>query len=127
MEEMTQADVLLLIHGNGIMCDEYVPSKTFEYLLAGRPVLALAEPGSELETIVGNSGHVVIGEEKEAVISALCSLHDQWQRDELRPPGHPSPFTVMFAVRQLVSIAAQLQQRQTPAGPLCPSSGENRN
>lgn len=126
MEEMARADLLLLIHGSGIMCDEYVPSKTFEYLLAGRPILALAEPGSELEAIVGNSGHVVIGEKKDAIISALSSLHDQWQRNELRPPGHPSPFTVMSAVWRLVSIAAQLDRQQAPVPPLCSASGENR-
>ncbi|MFO0891130.1 MAG: glycosyltransferase family 4 protein [Isosphaeraceae bacterium] len=54
IEEMTRADVLLLLDTPGRRAG--VPAKLFEYIGAGRPILALAEPGSDTATILRESG-----------------------------------------------------------------------
>ena len=36
--KMQTADVLILLHGNDEWCAEYIPSKFYEYLWAGRPI-----------------------------------------------------------------------------------------
>jgi glycosyltransferase involved in cell wall biosynthesis len=41
LKRMNAADCLLLLHGTVPFCEEYIPSKLFEYLWTQRPILAL--------------------------------------------------------------------------------------
>lgn len=54
LAEMQQAQVLLLLDTPGRLAG--VPAKLYEYFGAGRPVLALAEPGGDVATILKQSG-----------------------------------------------------------------------
>jgi glycosyltransferase involved in cell wall biosynthesis len=42
LQEMLEADALMILQGAS--CNEQIPAKLYEYLRAGRPVLALADP-----------------------------------------------------------------------------------
>ena len=102
---MRQSDVLLLIHGEGIMCDEYIPSKLYEYLLTHRPILGLVEPGSELEGFLRESGNYVVASCDVAAIKNIISpLIDKWEINALQDHTKKSPFTIEFAVRKLLDI-----------------------
>lgn len=54
LAEMCSADVLLLMDTPGRLIG--VPAKLYEYLGAGRPVLALGESGGDLEIVLRQSG-----------------------------------------------------------------------
>jgi glycosyltransferase involved in cell wall biosynthesis len=105
MEAMRQSDVLILIHGEGMMCQEYIPSKLYEYLLTHRPILGLIEPNSELETFLINGGHFVTpGNDVRGVKNILAELIERWESDQLADRAEGSPFTVESAVNNLFSI-----------------------
>lgn len=53
IERMTRADILLLVHTPGYRIG--VPAKLYEYLGAGRPILALAEPDSDIAWVLRES------------------------------------------------------------------------
>jgi glycosyltransferase involved in cell wall biosynthesis len=54
IDEMTRADLLVLFDGPGRTIG--VPAKLYEYLGAGRPVLALAEPDGDTAQVLKDSG-----------------------------------------------------------------------
>lgn len=49
LQEMLSADALLVLQSDG--CNDQIPAKSYEYLRAAKPVLALAAPGSETATL----------------------------------------------------------------------------
>ncbi len=105
MEAMRQSDVLLLIHGEGIMCQEYIPSKLYEYLLTHRPILGLIELDSELETFLKDGGHFVVpGNDVRGVKNIMAELIARWESDGLADCKEGSPFTIEAAVDNLLSI-----------------------
>ena len=55
-QEMVEADVLLLLDLNDASPGLQVPAKLFEYIRAGRPILALTIPGSATERVLALSG-----------------------------------------------------------------------
>lgn len=105
MEAMRQSDVLLLIHGEGVMCQEYIPSKLYEYLLTYRPILGLVERDSELETFLVDGGHyVALGDDVEGVKNIMTKLIAKWESDGLPDYKEGSPFTVEASVDNLMNI-----------------------
>lgn len=109
IEAMRQSDILLLLHGSGPSCHEYVPSKLYEYLLVQRPILGLASPGSELAGMLLATGHYAPdGDDYLAVKAIISLLIEQWRTTGL-PDQHPVlSFTVQDATDQLIRIAEQI-------------------
>ncbi len=64
LARMRQADILLLLHRPGFLIS--VPAKLYEYLRAGRPVLALAEPDSDIGWVLRQS----------SVLHRIAAPHD---------------------------------------------------
>jgi len=109
LEAMRCSDVLLLVHGTDSACQEYIPSKVYEYLLVQRPILGLASRGSELEAILNATGHTVVDEaDPAAVQTALLTFIEAWLADGLPDSGFKSPYTVSQAVDQLLELARQI-------------------
>jgi glycosyltransferase involved in cell wall biosynthesis len=54
LQEMTRSDLLVLLEGPGRRIG--VPAKLYEYLGAGRPILALTEPDGDTEQVLRDSG-----------------------------------------------------------------------
>lgn len=106
LEAMRQCDVLLLVHGDDMISEEYIPSKVYEYLLTYRPIMGLVAPNSELEKILIDSGHIVIdGRNVNDVKKMISEFIERWEREGL--PDHKekaSPFTVEDAVAKLLTI-----------------------
>lgn len=108
LKRMNAADCLLLLHGTVPFCEEYIPSKMYEYLWTQRPILALVWRNPQLERMLCNLGHwAVAADDAEAIASALEQLHGRWTHDELRDSGQPSPYTAAAATRQVVALAQQ--------------------
>jgi glycosyltransferase involved in cell wall biosynthesis len=107
LQELTAADILLVLDTPGRSIG--VPAKVYEYLGAGRPILALAEPGGDTDLVLKQSGvlhRVAPPRDMERIGQALVELI----REIMRPvgPGGPEPNLLAFArlhtARQLATI-----------------------
>jgi hypothetical protein len=81
LDAMAQADILVLFDSPGRKIG--VPAKLYEYLGAGRPILALAENDGDVATILRQSGiaHRIAPPRDEAAIAgALMNLEDEVYR-----------------------------------------------
>ena len=110
LEAMRRSDVLLLLHGSiKRACQEYVPSKVYEYLLMRRPILGLVSRGSELELILSSTGHTVVDEtDSKAVQAALRTIIEAWIISGLPDLEFESPFTLGKAVDRLLEVVRQI-------------------
>lgn len=110
LEAMRRTDVLVLLHGSDPFCEEYIPSKLFEYLWSKRPVLGLIWRNPQLERILAERGHRAVNAlDVPALTVCLLELFTRWEADALTDTEHPAPFTVQNAVTQIVSLADNLQ------------------
>ncbi len=109
IREMQQADCLLLIQNTTFFATETIPSKVYEYLLSGRPILALLHGNEELSTLLGERGHfVVAADDPQAVreaMEALIRLHAETEGARLSAQVGAESLLVMDAVRQLIRLA----------------------
>ena len=110
LEAMKRMDVLILVHGDDIFrCDEYIPSKLYDYMLVQRPILGLTHPGSELQTMLEDNGFFAADSQNEKQIkSTLVQLAAQWKNNGLPDCEHASPLTVKGAVDQLMEIRSAI-------------------
>lgn len=109
LEAMRQCDVLVILHGSGTVCEEYVPSKVYEYLLTGRPILGCTPRTSELGAILIETGHQVVDpDDQEAIKNALQEYITAWSGKGLAGTDTVSPYTIDRTVRGLISIADQI-------------------
>ncbi len=110
IEAMKRCDVLLILHGSGLICEEYIPSKVYEYLLMGRPVLALTAETSELGTIVLECGHRVADpDDASAIKDQLKEYIMKWMDSGLEDEQVDSPYTIKQTVDKLLAITRQFQ------------------
>ena len=110
---MKRADVLLLIQDTEEFSSETIPSKSYEYLLAARPILGLVYRNQELRDILIESGHQAADATNVLdVKKGIAEMIEQWRSDTFVPC--PSPYTVEAAVDSLVCIAAHLTGRKFP-------------
>lgn len=95
LQRMVQADALLLIHTPGVRLG--VPAKLYEYLGAGRPILALAEPDGDIAWVLRTSGvphRVVPALDVARIRQALADLAVEIRAgDKFRPLLDQEMFT----------------------------------
>jgi hypothetical protein len=102
---MRDADVLVLIQNVADYSAETIPSKVYEYLAAGRPILGLVHRNAELAGMLTGLGHTVAeAADARSVRGAVSEIHRSWEAGALEtPPG--SPYTIGSAVDRLIAIA----------------------
>jgi len=114
---MTQADILLLIHGTTQACSEYIPAKTFEYFWAQRPLLACTFQNPELDQLVlERHGYVAAADDVSQIARVLENAYLDWRDSSWRPSTIPpidveSGMTKIFD-RLAVSVPHALPPRQ---------------
>lgn len=103
---MRQSDVLLLIQNTSDFSFETIPSKTYEYLQMGRPILGLVHGNPELDGMLRSQGHVAVdATDPGAVMGGIRTSVDRWRKDDRSSAGKNSPHTVAAAVDRLIGIA----------------------
>ena len=108
LKRMNAADCLLLLHGTVPFCEEYIPSKMYEYLWTQRPILALVWHNPQMEHMLRELGHwAVKADDVNSIASALEELHSRWMCDEIADSGTPSPYTSEAATRQIITLARE--------------------
>ena len=110
MEAMRQTDVLVILHGGeGSVCHEYIPSKLYEYLLTGRPILGLVEAGTELEDFLFANNHVSVDKDDVSKVKeAVKACVDSWNSSGLEDKQAISPFTVEATVNTLMAAVSDI-------------------
>ncbi|OGQ00423.1 MAG: hypothetical protein A2Z40_04365 [Deltaproteobacteria bacterium RBG_19FT_COMBO_60_16] len=112
---MQRSDVLLLIQNTEEFSVETIPSKVYEYLQAGRPILGLVYRNPELAGMLIAQGHMAVdaadpGAVKEGITRCLA----RWRESAPEGPAlPPSSYTVAAAVGRLVAISGDLRERRT--------------
>lgn len=105
LSEMFAADLLLLIQNIDPISSETIPSKVYEYLHCGRPILGLVYDNDELSTMLEHLGHLAASIKDPAGISAM--VYEAYLRRKScgGQRALPSPYTTEAAVRQLIHLA----------------------
>ena len=87
---------------------ETIPSKVYEYLAAGRPILGLVHRDAELAGMLTGLGHTVAeSADAGSVRGAISEIHRRWKAGALENPMG-SPYTIASAVDRLIAIADSL-------------------
>ena len=76
LDEMVRADGLLLLQAAN--CNEQIPAKVYEYLRAGRPILALTDPEGDTAAVVRDAGLDTIArlDSEQAIADLLVRFAD---------------------------------------------------
>jgi hypothetical protein len=106
-------DVLLLLHGTEKICEEYIPSKMYEYLWMQRPILAVVNSNQQMAQMLAQSGHHVVMSHGEtdalkiatSIETIVVELVERWRTQGLTDNGQISPFTIVASVSKLVGLA----------------------
>ena len=117
---MQQVDCLLLIQNIIYFSCETIPSKVYEYLLTGRPIIGLVYKNEELESMLTEHGHQAVPADNVQDVARAVEkiLHDfirdkqnsghrekKGQNGENGEQNPASPPTVKGAVQQLIALA----------------------
>jgi glycosyltransferase involved in cell wall biosynthesis len=109
LEAMRQADALILLHGSDPFCEEYIPSKLFEYLWSKRPIIGMIWKNPQLEGILLQRSQISLNALDVAGLQeALLLLLKKWEAGQLSDCETLAPFTVQNAVEKIVDIAQDI-------------------
>jgi len=109
LKRMNAADCLLLLHGTVPFCEEYIPSKMYEYLWTQRPILALVWRNLQMECMLRELGHWAVTADNAAeVASALEDLYIRWLQNNLPDSRILSSYTTFNAVQNIHSWTKKL-------------------
>jgi glycosyltransferase involved in cell wall biosynthesis len=105
---MMRADLLLLLAERFII---QIPGKTYEYLRAGRPILALTPEGALANFMrKTGAGWVVNPKDENGVLEAIRERYQQWKAGEPGPIADPET-VADFDRRKLTGRLADLFNR----------------
>ena len=112
LKRMNASDCLLLLHGTVPFCEEYIPSKIYDYLWTQRPIFALVWHNPQMEQILRTYGYWAIkADDVDLIASALEELHARWMSDDLSDSVISSPYTAEAATRQIVTLVDRCLKR----------------
>ena len=104
IEKMQEADVLVLLHGNDEWCAEYIPSKFYEYLWAGRPIWGITHRNPQLDQMLSERGSYLSHEGDAAgIYTTIERIWLDWQQKQLPKPTK-DPIGVEQAVATILNI-----------------------
>jgi hypothetical protein len=109
LKRMNAADCLLLLHGTDAFCEEYIPSKLYEYLWTQRPILGLVHRNPQLTGLLHEFNHWSVNEKNiEEITQALEELYQRWSEDRLQDSQNITPYTTQGAVDVIVGWTENL-------------------
>lgn len=110
LQRMGEVDCLLLLHGEQPVCEEYIPSKLYEYLWMGPVILGAVWRNPELESILLSQGHLAVpSNDVRGYSLCIASLLQDWSYARIPKPSRTSPYTAQRSSESLVNLIAQLK------------------
>jgi glycosyltransferase involved in cell wall biosynthesis len=111
LEAMQGADCLLLIQNVTFFSSETIPSKIYEYLLSGRPVLGLVYQNTELTEILAADSHfVAAADDVHGVKKRLAEILHLYKTTDFIWHNGAGTYRIDAAVRQLIALVGKPQQ-----------------
>ena len=111
VERMQAADVLILLHGNDEWCAEYIPSKFYDYLWAGRPIWGITHRNPQLDQmLLDQNSYLSAQSDLGAVELALERIWLDWKKQRLIEPRW-LPVSVDQAAYRILSEVSDLTER----------------
>lgn len=90
LQALQMADLLVLIPSTGAGSELYIPAKLYEYLAAGKPILAMAEAGAAADLVNECGAGIVLGpHDTSAVAEVILSYYHRWRSNQ--PVAGPNP------------------------------------
>jgi hypothetical protein len=115
MQRMTEVDCLILLHGQQPVCEEYIPSKLYEYLWMGPTVLGAVWNNPELESILLAQGHMAIrADDTDQYAIGISMLLSTWKSMKPSSPARSSPYTAKRSSESLIAILGMAGSLSTP-------------
>jgi glycosyltransferase involved in cell wall biosynthesis len=110
VSEIVSAHASLLIIGGGPATGTTLTGKIFEYLRAGRPVIAMVPQDGAAARLVRETGggYVVRPDDADGIAAVLTELYGRYSRGELEEPGTPSPALKRYSRREIAGEFAAL-------------------
>ncbi|WLE96704.1 MAG: O-antigen ligase family protein [Candidatus Electrothrix communis] len=114
---MQQTDCLLVIQNIIYFSCETIPSKVYEYLLTGRPIIGLVYKNEELDNMLTEHGHQAVpADNVQAIAEAVKKILDDFMQEEhngnrramtekMTEKNSGSLPTVADAVQKLIGLA----------------------
>jgi glycosyltransferase involved in cell wall biosynthesis len=107
---MLRCNVLLLIQNTDGVSSETIPSKVYEYLHTGKPILALVYRNPELQAMLEGMGHIVVqADDVHAIKKGIMTYFLQWRENRLAHLTKECPYTVERAVDELLALAGNIR------------------
>jgi len=112
LEKMLSCNLLLLIQNASSGSTVSIPSKYYEYLHSGRPVLGLTYANSELEENLTKLGHLATDlRDEDAVFRYIHRAYMAWASKQPIAQPLESPYTTRAAAQQLLSITDKISHK----------------
>ncbi|MDB4308178.1 hypothetical protein N9985_02745 [Gammaproteobacteria bacterium] len=117
--EMCAADALVLIQAPSQRTVQAVAGKTFDYLRAGRPILAIGPEGDNMELIHRHAGrHEHPPDEPEDIARAIVRLHKEWESGaHIKHQVDPALFERYERRALTARLAAYFERLLNPGAP----------
>lgn len=89
VKEQRKSQVLLLIESDSYQTKAILPGKLFEYMVSGRPILAIADDESDIKDIIvsTNTGVFFDYSEKDRLKESILNYYRQYKENNLK--SHP--------------------------------------
>lgn len=102
IEKMQTADILILLHGTGEECAEYIPSKFYDYLWAARPIWAITHRNPQLDQLVSErNGYLSVSSDATSLCLTFEKIWLDWQKKNLNQV-RGNPIGVDQAVKKIL-------------------------
>jgi O-antigen ligase len=109
---MQKSDCLLLIQNTIFFSSETIPSKVYEYMLSGRPILGLVHHNHELESMLRRSGNFPVpADQVEPLADAVEKIVAMFRENGLSEWTACHDWTVSQAVDQLLQLGEEAARR----------------
>lgn len=120
LQVMQKTDCLLLIQNTIFFSSETIPSKVYEYLLSGRPILGFVHHNPELEAILRQSGNFPVpADDVEMAAAIMEKIVKMFMEDALTHWKPTREWTIARAVDELVRFgeraALRIDRQGSPA------------
>jgi len=111
VERMQAADVLVLLHGNDEWCAEYIPSKLYDYLWAGRPIWGITHRNPQLDQMLLERGAYLSSQSDPGSVElALERIYLDWKEENIIAPKW-NPVGVDQAAYRILSEVSKFNER----------------